>query len=157
MGVTNYEYKVVPAPKKAGKIRGVKGTGNKFAVALTNLMNEYGADGWEYQRTDTLPCEERQGLTGKATTFQNVLVFRREIISLDDIEPIPTYAEPTPEPVAETTVEAPEEAKDRPAMAVPTFQSATVSTAPKISGHVEPSEGNAPPVKPADTQDVAAQ
>ncbi|MAQ86460.1 MAG: DUF4177 domain-containing protein [Maritimibacter sp.] len=76
-----YEYKVVPAPKKAGKVKGVKGTEARFAHELASLMNQYGADGWEYQRTDTLPCEERSGLTGRTTTFQNMLVFRRELES----------------------------------------------------------------------------
>lgn len=74
-----YEYKVVPAPVKGVKAKGLKGTQERFAHALSNLMNDLGADGWEYQRADTLPCEERQGLTGKTKTFQNMLIFRRVI------------------------------------------------------------------------------
>ena len=74
-----YEYKVIPAPKKGLRAKGVRGTELRFANALQELMNEYGAQGWEYQRTDTLPCEERVGLTGKSTGFQNMLVFRRVI------------------------------------------------------------------------------
>ena len=31
------------------------------------------------EMADTLPCEERSGLTGSTSTFQNMLVFRREI------------------------------------------------------------------------------
>lgn len=72
-----YEYKVVPAPKRGLKAKGLKTGETRFANALQHLMNEHGADGWEYQRTDTLPLEERQGLTGKSTSFQNMLVFRR--------------------------------------------------------------------------------
>ena len=60
----SFEYKVVPAPKRAAKIRGIKGTDGRFAQVIENVMNAMGADGWEYQRTDTLPCEERVGLTG---------------------------------------------------------------------------------------------
>ncbi len=75
-----YEYKVIPAPKKPSKIKGVRGTDQKFAASLAEIMNHWGRDGWEYQRTDTLPCEERQGLTGKTTVFQNMLVFRRAIV-----------------------------------------------------------------------------
>lgn len=75
--MSRFEYKVVPAPVRGLKGRGIKGTPARFANALQSVMNEYGADGWEYQRTDTLPVEERQGLTGKTTTFQNMLVFRR--------------------------------------------------------------------------------
>jgi len=75
-----YEYKVVPAPRKAVKLKGVRSTEGRFAHALELVMNALGAEGWEYQRTDTLPCDERQGLTGRSTSFQNVLVFRRVIV-----------------------------------------------------------------------------
>lgn len=72
-----FEFKVIPAPKRGEKARGVKTTEDRFAFALTNLMNQLGADGWDYVRADSLPCEERVGFTGSKTTFQNVLVFRR--------------------------------------------------------------------------------
>ncbi len=78
--MTGYEYKVVPAPRKAVKVKGVRTTEGRFAHALELVMNVLGAEGWEYQRTDTLPCDERQGLTGRSTSFQNVLVFRRVIV-----------------------------------------------------------------------------
>ncbi len=42
-------------------------------------MNEMGGDGWEYLRADTLPCEERQGLTGKTVKYHSMLVFRRPV------------------------------------------------------------------------------
>lgn len=86
-----YEYKVSPAPKRGRKGKGVKGTEAQFANALTLLMNEAAAEGWEYLRTDTLPCEERQGLTGRVTVFQNMLVFRRP---LEAAEEAPAPAEP---------------------------------------------------------------
>jgi len=73
----NYEYKVVPAPRKGLRAKGIRGAENKFANALQDAMNTQAAEGWEYFRTDTLPCDERQGLTGRSTTFQNMLVFRR--------------------------------------------------------------------------------
>jgi hypothetical protein len=76
-----FEFKVIPAPKRGEKARGVKTTEDRFAFALTNLMNQLGAEGWDYVRADSLPCEERVGLTGSKTTFQNVLVFRRVIPS----------------------------------------------------------------------------
>lgn len=74
-----FEYKVIPAPKRGEKARGVKTTEERFAYALTNLMNDLGAEGWDYVRADALPCEERVGLTGTKTTFQNMLVFRRAL------------------------------------------------------------------------------
>jgi hypothetical protein len=74
-----FEYKVIPAPRRGEKARGVKSTEDRFAYALTQLMNQLGAEGWDYVRADALPCEERVGLTGTKTTFQNVLVFRRVV------------------------------------------------------------------------------
>ncbi|RDC74540.1 DUF4177 domain-containing protein [Rhodovulum sp. 12E13] len=82
--MTRYEYKVVPAPVQGRKARGVKGTAGRFAHALETLMNELGAEGWEYVRADTLPCEERTGLTGRTTTYQNMLVFRRPLGAAED-------------------------------------------------------------------------
>ena len=73
-----YEYRVVPAPRVAVKEKGAKTTDARFAATLTRLMNELGAEGWEYQRAETLPCDERRGLTGRVETTQHVLVFRRE-------------------------------------------------------------------------------
>ena len=87
-----YEYQVIPAPKKGLRAKGIRSTELKFANALQGVMNEQGALGWEYQRTDTLPCEERQGLTGKTTGFQNMLVFRR--IIEDEATELPNVAPP---------------------------------------------------------------
>lgn len=72
-----YEYKVVPAPAKGQKARGVKGADGRFANALEAKMNELAADGWEFLRTETLPSEERSGLTSTATKYRSVMVFRR--------------------------------------------------------------------------------
>jgi len=74
-----YEFKVVPAPRRGDKVRGVRTTEDRFAHALMAVMNDMGRDGWDYVRADTLPCDERVGLTGSKTTFQNMLVFRRII------------------------------------------------------------------------------
>lgn len=77
--MTNYEYQVIPAPRKGKKARGVKGAEARFALAMQDVLNDAGADGWDYVRTDTLPSEERSGLTGRTTVYQNVLVFRRAL------------------------------------------------------------------------------
>lgn len=75
-----YEYKVIPAPRRGEKSRGVKTTEDRFALALTSVMNDLGREGWEYIRADTLPVDERAGFTGGTkTSFQNLLVFRRVI------------------------------------------------------------------------------
>ncbi|KIN61473.1 hypothetical protein Z945_2465 [Sulfitobacter noctilucae] len=72
-----YEYKVVPAPQKGLKGKGVKGAEARFAHALQELMNGLAGYGWEYQRAETLPSLERSGLTSTTTEWRNVLVFRR--------------------------------------------------------------------------------
>ncbi len=74
----HHEYKVVPAPERARKTRGLKGAA-LFAHEMEVLMNELAADGWVYVRADTLPHEERSGLTSKITTYRNLLIFQREI------------------------------------------------------------------------------
>lgn len=72
-----YEYKVVPAPAKGLKGKGVKGAEARFSHGLQELMNGLAGYGWEYQRAETLPSIERVGLTGSTTEWRNVLVFRR--------------------------------------------------------------------------------
>ncbi|MCF6231514.1 MAG: DUF4177 domain-containing protein [Rhodobacteraceae bacterium] len=74
-----YEYKVVPAPTKGQKAKGVKTPEGRFAHALQGVLNVEGGAGWEYLRAELLPSEERSGLTGSTTNWRNVLVFRREI------------------------------------------------------------------------------
>lgn len=105
----HYEYKVIPAPRRGEKARGARTTADRFAVALTQVMNQLAREGWEYLRADTLPCEERVGLTGTATHFQNMLVFRRALPAA--VAEVPPPATPTrPEPVAvapEATVVTP--------------------------------------------------
>lgn len=72
-----YEYKVVPAPSKGLKGKGVRGAEARFSFAIQELMNGMAGYGWEYQRAETLPSIERSGLTGTTTEWRNVLVFRR--------------------------------------------------------------------------------
>jgi hypothetical protein len=73
----SYEYKVIPAPVRGLKAKGLKTADDRFANALQVAMNEQAADRWEYLRTDTLPSEQREGLMSKTTVYRNMLVFRR--------------------------------------------------------------------------------
>jgi hypothetical protein len=89
-----YEFKVIPAPRRGEKARGVKTTEERFALALTGVMNKLGAEGWDYVRADTLPVDERSGLTGTKTSYQNMLIFRRAVeveapVRLVAVEPAP--------------------------------------------------------------------
>lgn len=103
-----YEYKVVPAPKKGVKSWGLRSSEDRFATALAKVMNDLAGDGWEYQRSDTLPCEEKSGLRGKSTVFQNMLIFRREVSVA--VAAAPVVAEPDdrrmPPPLAVVAPEA---------------------------------------------------
>ena len=112
-----YEYKVVPAPTKGLKGKGVKGAEAKFAHAIQELMNGLSGYGWEYQRAETLPSVERAGLTGSTTEWRNVLVFRRlregeadafspEMLPAPAAVAMAAAPAPEPEPQAPEEVEA---------------------------------------------------
>lgn len=103
--MTAYEYRVIPAPKRGIKAKGAKTAEDRFAVALAEVMNAQGAEGWDYVRSDMLPCEERQGLTGKATVYHTLLVFRRAIATAQ-AEP-PAASLPSPAAVPQIAVAAP--------------------------------------------------
>lgn len=127
----NFEYKVVPAPTRGRRAKGVKTPADRFAFALEETINACAQEGWEYLRTDTLPAEERQGLTGRTTVYQNMLVFRRAVKAVSQETeraaevptqpappkapraPVPPTAEvPAPEAVQEPTPDSADD--DRP-------------------------------------------
>ncbi len=94
----SYEYTVIPAPARGEKERGLKTGAERFAHALTQVMNELARDGWEYWRAETLPAEERTGLTSKTTVYHNLLVFRRPVAAgaaTAVISAAPSYAAPS--------------------------------------------------------------
>lgn len=96
-----YEYKLVPAPKRPGKIKGVKAGEDRLAAHIESLMNELGRDGWAYLRADTLPSEERQGLTSRNTVFHTILVFQRPLTP-EGAEIAPLAPSDAPEAPADT-------------------------------------------------------
>ena len=75
--MSEYEYKVIAAPTKGLKAKGIRSPEDRFSNALEGKMNEMAAQGWEYQRAEALPSLERSGLTSTKTIWHNVLVFRR--------------------------------------------------------------------------------
>lgn len=44
-------------------------------------MNDLAGHEWEYLRAESLPCEEKTGLTGRVESYQSILVFRRRIVA----------------------------------------------------------------------------
>lgn len=129
-----YEFTVIPAPRKGEKARGVKTTEDRFALALTTLMNRMGAEGWDYVRADVLPCDERVGLTGSKTTYQNMLVFRRPIEAPVQVGAAPQVAA------------APALVDPAPVLRAPLSTSPEEVTPARLGATLTPSPGLAPPV-----------
>ncbi|OIQ44587.1 MAG: DUF4177 domain-containing protein [Roseobacter sp. MedPE-SW] len=92
-----FEYKVVPAPHKGTKAKGVKTAEARFANSIEITLNEMAAEGWEYQRAELLPSDERSGLTGSTTNWRNVLVFRRALPEAAGAAAQPLAASQAPE------------------------------------------------------------
>jgi hypothetical protein len=74
--MSGWEYRVVPAPRTPIKARGVKGDEARFAFTLEEALNAPASDGWEYVRSERLPCEHR-GWFSRRTEERTVLIFRR--------------------------------------------------------------------------------
>ncbi|EPX87173.1 hypothetical protein ruthe_00844 [Rubellimicrobium thermophilum DSM 16684] len=76
----SHEYRILPAPRRAPRVRGARTAEQRFARALEEIINAQAREGWEYLRADTLPCEQRQGwFSGRVTVNQTLLVFRRAL------------------------------------------------------------------------------
>lgn len=132
-----YEYKIVPAPSQGEKARGVRSVEDRFAFALSNVINALAREDWEYVRCDTLPTEERTGLTKRRTVYVNLLVFRRQA---DEDEAATTAV------VGEKPVGGLRGLTRR--FSAPAVTAATHPPAPMIAA---PSEGAAPKLGPATT------
>ncbi|EYD77155.1 hypothetical protein Rumeso_01267 [Rubellimicrobium mesophilum DSM 19309] len=62
------------------KAKGARRPEDRFARAVEAEMNRMASEGWEFVRSDTLPCEQRSGWFSRpATVFQTLLVFRRPL------------------------------------------------------------------------------
>lgn len=98
-GMAEFEYKVVAAPRKTKSFRGVRSHEDQFAAVLAEMMNELAKDDWEYLRAESLPCEEKTGLTSRVVSYQNMLIFRRRIVAKDQFfeTPNPKRIEHHPE------------------------------------------------------------
>jgi len=102
-----FEYTAIPAPTRGEKAKDAKTPTDRYALAVAAELNRMASEGWEYIRADVLPSEERSGLTGRATVYHNLLIFRRPQTapagSVADMErrPQPVYpaaASPAPQP-----------------------------------------------------------
>lgn len=76
--MTSYEYKVIPAPRQARKVKGVKSADELFAMTLAEAINEVARQDWEFVRTETLTAEAPGGWFRRGTAADHtVMVFRR--------------------------------------------------------------------------------
>jgi hypothetical protein len=151
--MAQFEYRVVPAPVRGIKVKGARTPEDRFAEALAEVMNELGRDGWEYVRCDTLPSEERTGLTGRTTVYRNMLVFRRTVSAAD------RAAAPVPTAPAVTSLAARMAATLRPAAA--SAPAATRPTPPlpdpaDIPPEADDRPATAPALGPADRGSVGS-
>ena len=101
----SHEYRVIPAPRRGVKVKGARTPEDRFARAVEGEMNRMALDGWEFLRSDTLPCEQKASWFSKpVTVFQTMLVFRRAKAeeaapSVSPAMPPPMAHMPTPSPV----------------------------------------------------------
>ena len=121
-----FEYTAIPAPIRSEKAKSAKTPAERYALTLTDEINRMAADGWEYLRAETLPSEERSGLTGRTTLFHNLLIFRRPRAS-------------TPKPRALTQAEA------KPTTASTDTHKRNVDTATSPAAKTKVEEGVADP------------
>jgi hypothetical protein len=95
-----FEYKVIPAPRKGTKAKGLKTPESRFSYALEELMNTEAYEGWEFCRAETLPSEERSGFRSTNVVYRSVLVFRRPLLANDTADEAAAYEQaPEPAPV----------------------------------------------------------
>ena len=127
-----FDYKVVPAPRRAKRSRGVNDPDELLALTLTEAINEHARQGWEYVRAELLAAEAPGRLFRRAKPVDcTLLVFRRPRETLGPKLAVEgtgasdtgtsARAEPVLEPVAGITAEASPASPLRPA---PTLGSA---------------------------------
>ncbi len=76
--MTQIEYRVIPAPRRMRKVRGVAGATELFAHTLSEAINDQAAQGWEFLRSEAMMIEEPRGwFRAGAVAEHTVLVFRR--------------------------------------------------------------------------------
>jgi hypothetical protein len=152
-----FEYRVIPAPRRGERVRGLKTPEDRFAHAVMAAINAEAAQGWEYLRAECLPSEERAGFTRTSVTERHILVFRRAVAAVASARPgprLPARAEEAPAPVA--TGAAPDTALPDPALpdpALPAPAPPTPTARPAGRGLFGPSRRaptlSPPPAAPA--------
>ena len=75
-----YEYRVIPAPRRLKRIKGMSSTAEIFAATLTESINAEARGGWEYVRSESLTAEEPAGWFRRAAIVEEtMMIFRRPL------------------------------------------------------------------------------
>lgn len=136
--MSSYEYIAIPAPARGEKTRGAKTGIDRFAATLTDTLNRMAGDGWDYVRAETLPAEERSGLTSRTTVYHNLLIFRCSLAAAQPMpNPVRAAPEPAPVPVPEPAP-TPEPAENTPPVRAPFSQ--PMRAMPKQQQQARPAE-----------------
>ena len=158
--MSSYEYTVIPAPARGEKTRGAKTGIDRFAATLTDTLNQMAGDGWEYVRAETLPAEERSGLTSRTTVYHNLLVFRRALAQTAALpqpdqgartqapDPAPLDP-PAPERPPQTTAEPVRAPFSQPMRAMPRQQPQARVPEPPLTAPPQPAPPQGPRLGPA--------
>lgn len=135
-----YEYVVIPVSKAAPRAKGMKRTDERFAHGLSETLNQFGAEGWQFQRTETMSVEAKAGFFSRPASEQvTVMIFRRRVgAAVPDTVHLPRVAAERHEPRRGA---APAPVTPAGAQAAPEVQ-----TAPALTASRRP-EGNPHPLQ----------
>ena len=73
------EYRIVTAPDRPKRRAAGKDEAQRFATTLEDLVNEMAAEGWAFERTETMTYSKKKGLFGRVDTPVALLVFARDL------------------------------------------------------------------------------
>lgn len=77
--MTEMDYKTIAAPRRARKVKGVKGADERYAYTVGEIISEQAAEGWMYLRSDAFQIEEKSGFFSSAKSVtRTVMVFGKE-------------------------------------------------------------------------------
>lgn len=72
-----YEYRIVPAPTRRMRFKGLTRKDDAFSLTLTEVMNDQAREGWEYVRADKLAETRGMWPFRRQMPEKDLLVFRR--------------------------------------------------------------------------------
>jgi hypothetical protein len=75
--MTEYEYRVIPAPAKPVQGKGAVGGGDRFASIFAEMLNDMGREGWLYVRTDTVTERHGRWPFRRRSETRELVVFQR--------------------------------------------------------------------------------